>query len=164
MTQPDISTAADLGVAWAVDGQAAMTSGVERTVLILTNSGTTGIEIGLTFTSVQLNPVNSGLSTTIKTYIGTATGTGGTPKIPVNKNTKYTTTPNVGVQTNSPTIAGTDFEVSQFYFQTTDTFLIDYQSSIVLAQGGSYRVTATGAAGTASGLVSHSVRFLTEFH
>lgn len=163
MTISDAAVGADLGVAWAVDGQAAMTSGVERTVLIITNSGTTQVEIGLTFTSVQNNPINSGLTTIVKTYIGNAAGTGGTPRTPVNKNTKFTTLPNVGVATNSPTITGVDTEVSQFYFQTTDTLQVDYGSSIILNQGGSYRITCIGASGTASGLVSHSVRFVNEF-
>lgn len=164
MVESDAAVGADMGVAWAVDGQAVITSGVERTVLIVTNSGIVPVEIGLTFTSVQNNPINSGMVTVIKTYIGTATGTGGTPKIPVNKNTKFTTLPNVGVTTNSPSIAGVDTEVSQFYFQMQDTIQVDYASSIVLNQGGSYRITATGASGTASGLVSHSVRFINEFH
>lgn len=164
MVQPDAAVGADMGVAWVVDGQAVMTSGVERTVLIITNSGPAMVEIGLTVTSVQNNPMNSGLVTTVKTYIGQATATGGTAKTPVNLNTQFTTQPNVGVTSNSPTIAGTDTEVTQFYFQMQDTLLIDYQSSIVLSQGGSYRVTATGQSGTASGLVNHSVRFVNEFH
>jgi hypothetical protein len=168
MTQSDAAVGSDLGVCWIVDGQVVMTSGVERTVMIITNSGTTQVEIGLTVTSVQNNPQNSGLTTIIKTYIGTAsavTGTsGGVTKTPVNMNTKYTTLPNVGVATNSPVITGADTEVTQYYFQMQDTQMIDWQSSIVLSQGGSYRVTATGAAGTASGLVNHNVRFVNEFH
>jgi hypothetical protein len=165
MTEPDVAIAADLGVAWVVDGQVGITSGIERTVLIVTNSGPNVIEMGLTFTSVQNNSMNSAMVTTVKTYIGTATGTGGTPKTPVNLNTRYTTVPNVGITTNNPTIAGTDSEVSQFYFQMQDTLMVDYASSIVLAPGGSYRVTATGPLGTTSGLlVNHSIRFLNEFY
>lgn len=164
MMQSEAAVAADMGVAWVVDGQAVMTSGLERTIMIITNSGPTPIEIGLTLTSVQNNPINSGLTTIVRTYIGTATGTGGTPKTPVNMNTKYTTIPNVGVATNSPTIAGSDVEVTQYYFQVSDVDQIDWQQSIILAQGGSYRVTATGQSGTASGLVNHSVRFVNEFH
>lgn len=167
MILTDAAVGADLGVAWVVDGQATMTSGVERTVMIITNSGITQVEIGLTITSMQNNPQNSGLTTIIKTYIGTAaavTTSGGVSKTPVNMNTKFTTTPTVGVATNSPVITGTDTEVTQYYFQMQDTLMIDWASSIVLAQGGSYRVTATGASGTASGLVNHSVRFVNEFH
>lgn len=158
----DIAFAADQGQAWVVDGQVAMTSGLERTVLIITNSGITQVEIGLAITSVQNNPINSGMVTTIKTYIGTATGSGGTPKTPVNLNTKFTTLPNVGITTNNPTIAGSDTEITQYYFQMHDINPIDWASSIVLGQGGSYRVTATGALGTASGLVNHSIRFVNE--
>jgi hypothetical protein len=165
MILTDVAVGADMGVAWVVDGQAAITSGTERTVMIITNSGPTQVEIGLTITSIQNNPINSGLTTIIKTYIGTATGSAGTSKTPVNMNTKFTTVPNVGVVTNSPTIAGTDTEITQYYMQMQDTQMIDWQSSIILAQGGSYRVTATGALGTTSGLpVNHSVRMVNEFH
>jgi hypothetical protein len=164
MQQSEAAVASDMGQCWVVDGQAIITSGVERTVLIITNSGTIQVEIGLTLTSVQNNPVNSGLTTIVRTYIGTATGTGGTSKTPVNMNTKYTTIPNVGVTTNSPTIAGSDTEITQYYFQVSDVDQIDWQQSIILNQGGSYRVTAQGASGTASGFVNHSVRFVNEFH
>ena len=164
MTQSEAAVAADMGVLWTVDGQAVITSGIERTVLSITNSGPTNVEIGLTISSVQNNPINSGLTTIVRTYIGTATGTGGTPKTPVNMNTKFTTLPNVGITTNSPTIAGTDTEILQEYFQMQDTQMTDWASSIILAQGGSYRVTATGQSLTASGLVNHSIRFVNEFH
>jgi len=164
MVLPDVSVGSDMGVAWVVDGQVAITSTVEKTIMIITNSGATPVEIGLAITSVQNNPQNSGFTSVIRTYIGTATGTGGTAKVPVNLNTRYTTLPNVGVTTNGPTIAGTDTEITQYYFQMQDTQLIDWQSSIILAQGGSYRVTVTGQSGTASGLVNHSVRFVNEFH
>lgn len=164
MMQSEAAVAADMGVGWVVDGQAVITSGLERTVLIITNSGPTPIEIGLTLTSVQNNPQNSGLTTIVRTYVGTATATGGTAKNATNLNTRFTTLPNVGITTNSPTIAGTDTEVTQFYFQMQDHLLIDYEQSIILAQGGSYRVTATGQSGTTSGLVNHSVRFVQEFH
>jgi hypothetical protein len=69
MAQSEAAVASDMGQCWVVDGQAVMTSGVERTVLIITNSGPTEIEIGLTLTSVQNNPVNSGLTTIVRTYI-----------------------------------------------------------------------------------------------
>lgn len=164
MQQSEAAVGSDMGVCWVVDGQAVMTSGLERTVLIITNSGPTEVEIGLTITSVQNNPQSSGLTAIVRTYIGTATGSAGTPKIPVNMNTKFTTIPNVGVTTNSPTIAGTDTEITQYYFQMQDTLDIDWQSSIILAQGGSYRVTVQGPTGTASGLVNHNVRFVNEFH
>lgn len=167
MQQSDAAVGADMGVAWVVDGQAVITSGLERTVLVMVNSGTTMVEIGLTLTSVQNNPMNSGLTTIIKTYIGNVTvvtGSGGTSKTPVNMNTKFTTTPNVGIATGSPIITGSDTEITQYYFQMQDTLMIDWASSIVLSQGGSYRVTATGQSGTASGLVNHSVRFVNEFH
>jgi len=59
MIYSDTAFAADQGQAWVVDGQVAMTSGLERTVLIITNSGTTQVEIGLAITSVQNNPINS---------------------------------------------------------------------------------------------------------
>jgi len=167
MILTDAAVGADLGQCWVVDGQAVITSGLERTVLVITNSGTTQVEIGLTLTSVQNNPMNSGLTTTIKTYIGSVgvvTTSGGVTKTPVNMNTQYTTLPNVGIASGSPIVTGTDVEVTQYYFQMQDTLMIDWQSSIVLNQFGSYRVTATGAAGTASGLVNHSVRFVNEFH
>ena len=164
MQQSDAAVGADMGQCWVVDGQAVMTSGVERTVIIITNSGPAEVEIGLTLTSVQNNPLNSGLTTIIRTYLGQATGSGGTPKTPINMNTKFTTIPNVGITTNSPTIAGSYTEITQYYFQMQDTQIIDWASSIVLTPGGSYRVTATGQSGTASGLINHSVRFVGEFH
>lgn len=164
MTQSEAAVGADMGQCWVVDGQAVMTSGLERTVIIITNSGPAEVEIGLTVTSVQNNIQTSALTSIIRTYIGTATGTAGTPKTPINMNTKFTTLPNVGITTNSPTIAGTDTEITQMYFQMQDTQMIDWASSIVLTPGGSYRVTVQGASGTVSGLVNHSVRFVGEFH
>lgn len=170
MVEPEAAFATDLGVAWVVDGQVFIFSGVERTIMIITNSGITPIEIGRTITSVQNSPPSSGMITIIRTYLGNAAITSSyTSKTPVNTNTQFTTIPNVGVVTNTSGVGtvttGTDTEISQVYFFSTDSIYIDYNETLFLNQGGSYRVTAQGVNTIASGFIAnHTVQFFEEFH
>ena len=142
----EIGASSELGNAFQVDGETTIASGTERTIIVLINNMTADIEIERIFLSAQNQ---SGIITTIKTYLGAATVTsGGSAKTPKNLNTTSVNTLDVTVLENNPTIAsGTDVKVQEQYFQSEDSQTNEYGGAMVLGKNGSVRMTCTGGSG-----------------
>lgn len=166
VTTSDGSEATDLGFGFMVDGTTSITQ-TEKTVMIIVNTGINTYELGRVLLSVQNQQPPSTTSstiTTLKLYVGTATATGGTVKTPVNINTGSLNAAQLAVNTNNPTVTGTDSEIKQMYFLLDDSQFFDFEGSIILQPTGSFRVTCTGGAGITSGtfLCAANVQFFQE--
>ena len=160
VTTPDGSDISDLGFGFFVDGTTTITQ-VEKTVIIVVNTGTFTYEIGRVWISVQnAQPpsTTSSTITTVKFYIGTATATSGTVKSFINANTGSLNPAFLTARSDNPTIAGTDAEIKQLYFLLDDSQLVDFEGSIILEPTGSFRVTCTGGAGTSGLLCAANVQ------
>lgn len=167
VTTSDSSETADLGFCYFTDGTTTITSGTEKTVMVIVNTGTFIYEIGRVFVSVQnQQPPSTGVNptiTTTKMYIGTVTATSGTLKTAINANTGSLNAAFATIRTDNPTITGTDFEMKQLYFLLNDSQLIDFSGSIVLGPTGSFRITCTGGGGASGNLLcAANVQFFQE--
>lgn len=167
VTTQDGSDAADLGFCFFTNGTTAITSGTEKTVIVIVNTGTFTYEIGRVFLSVQnQQPPSTGVNptiTTTKMYVGNVTASGGTLKTPVNANTGSLNTAFTTIRADGPTITGTDFEIKQLYFLLDDSQLVDFSGSIVLGPTGSFRITCTGGGGASGNLLCASnIQFFLE--
>lgn len=141
----EISFSSEMGNAFQVDGETTIVAGSERTILILINNDDEPIQLERIFLSAKNQ---TGIITTVKIYVGTATVTGGgTTKTPKNLNTTSTNLLNVTVSDSNPTIGGTDVRIQEQYFLLNDTVINEYSGAIVLGRNGSVRITCTGAAG-----------------
>ena len=165
------ATSADAGEAFLVDGQTTIVAATEKTVIILVNSGSEELELGRVIISVQnQQPAATGAGTStvtvVKIYIGNATVTaGGTTKTASNANTGSANQLEATVTTNNPTLGGTDTKVTELYFLADDCQLINYLGDIVVAPGGSFRVTCTGGAGAVGTLLCDvSLQIFTEVY
>ena len=142
----EIAYASELGNAFQTDGETTIASGTEKTVIVMVNNAEQNIEIERTFLSIKNQ---SGIITTVKTYLGTATvESGGSSKTPKNLNSSSLNTVNVTVLENNPTItSGSDVKIQEQYFQLQDTQTNEYAGGMVLGKNGSVRVTCTGGSG-----------------
>lgn len=142
----EIAYASELGNAFQTDGETTIASGTEKTVIVMVNNAEQNIEMERTFLSIKNQ---SGVITTVKTYLGTANvESGGSSKTPKNLNSSSLNTVNVTVLENNPTItSGSDVKIQEQYFQLQDTQTNEYTGGIVLGKNGSVRVTCTGGSG-----------------
>lgn len=149
----EIASASELGNSYQVDGETTLSSGTERTIIVLINNEPQNVEIQRIFLSVQNQ---TGVISTIKTYIGQATvASGGNARTPKNINTTSTNSLSVTVLDGNPTInSGTDVKVQEQYFQQNDTETNEYEGSLVLGTNGSVRVTCTGGSGSVGTLTA----------
>jgi hypothetical protein len=145
----EISNASENEGAFQAEGETTITAATEKTVLLLINSGTSNLEVGNIFLSLQNE---SGKISTMKIYIGKATYTsGGTAKSATNLNTGSNISSDTTLYEDNPTVGGTDHLILELYFQSGDGSSITspFHGGIVLTPDGSFRATVTGGAGAA---------------